>query len=280
MIAGSGQTSAGSSLTWDPDGCCWKTSRSLFDMDYPKSSTTLPNSGSMRNGDCTPRPPLVHHIDDDASGSWPTPTGMDSRSSGGNPNTTGSHGVTLTDATVRSAMWGTPLARDIWGTPESNLAAKANMTSGPRTQPTSLTVQAKIWPTPNAADSERTSETMMRGNPTLLGAGRQWPTPRASDGGGGSDPPRTNDRAGSPTFKAVANEWPGLLGPTTPTDGNDGSQRADLNPSFVAALMGLPWDWLTPSTSAATDSSPNAQQKPGHNSSDAQAGTTSSRRCS
>jgi hypothetical protein len=41
---------------------------------------------------------------------------------------------------------------------------------------------------------------------------------------------------------------------TTPTDGNDGPPKADLNPRFVAALMGVPWDWLTPSTSVETDS--------------------------
>lgn len=38
--------------------------------------------------------------------------------------------------------------------------------------------------------------------------------------------------------------------------GNDGQPKADLNPRFVAALMGVPWDWLTHSTSEATDSSP------------------------
>jgi len=37
----------------------------------------------------------------------PTPTAMDSRSSDGNPDTTGTHGTTLTDATVRQpARWG------------------------------------------------------------------------------------------------------------------------------------------------------------------------------
>lgn len=41
---------------------------------------------------------------------------------------------------------------------------------------------------------------------------------------------------------------------TITTDGPDGSPRADLNPFFVAALMGLPLDWLTLSTSAVTAS--------------------------
>jgi len=46
--------------------------------------------------------------------------------------------------------------------------------------------------------------------------------------------------------------------PMTPTDGPNGPPRADLNPAFVEALMGLPPGWLTASISAETDSSPNA----------------------
>lgn len=61
----------------------------------------------------------------------------------------------------------------------------------------------------------------------------------------GTDPDRTNDRAGSPTYKSVALAWDG---PPDPTEtGPTGSQRVDLNPFFVAELMGLPADWLTPS---------------------------------
>jgi hypothetical protein len=105
---------------------------------------------------------------------WPTPTGMDSRASGGNPNTTGAHGTTLTDRAVR--MWPTPQARDFKGEPG-------------------------------------------------------------------------NDFNVSNLVRSV-----GRHHPTTPTDGESGSPKADLNPRFVAALMGVPWDWLTPSTSVATDS--------------------------
>lgn len=67
----------------------------------------------------------------------------------------------------------------------------------------------------------------------------------------GTDPDRTNDRAESPTYKSVALAWDG---PPDPTEtGPTGSQRVDLNPFFVAELMGLPADWLTPSTSEVTD---------------------------
>jgi hypothetical protein len=40
----------------------------------------------------------------------------------------------------------------------------------------------------------------------------------------------------------------------TTSDGPDGSPKVDLNPFFVATLMGLPMDWLTLSTSAVTAS--------------------------
>ena len=42
------------------------------------------------------------------------------------------------------------------------------------------------------------------------------------------------------------------LAQTTEPAGNDGQPRADLNPQFVAALMGVPKDWLTPYTSEET----------------------------
>ena len=95
---------------------------------------------------------------------------MDMRKSGGNPNTTGTHGLTLTDATV-------------W-----------------------------MWPTPKATDAKT-----------------------ASPGD-------------------AARKSPGLRAVTITTGGTDGSPRADLNPFFVATLMGLPMDWLTLSTSAVTAS--------------------------
>ena len=38
------------------------------------------------------------------------------------------------------------------------------------------------------------------------------------------------------------------------TDGTTTSQPADLNPRFVEALMGVPPNWLTPSTSVETGS--------------------------
>ena len=153
---------------------------------------------------------------------------MDAYGSGGNPNTTGTHGTTLTDRAVR--MWPTPKASDSGtATPSEGrrdspaLRYMATQTGGAPTSPqaTSLTVQVKMWPTPKASEMRR-----------------------------GSDPDR-GPAGGSKRLKHEAEA--SRHAPTTPTPGNDGSLKADLNPRFVAALMGVAWDWLTPYTSEETD---------------------------
>lgn len=234
MTAGSGRPSLPSSATWDRDSSCWRTSPSLFDSGSPMSSLTLPTSGSMRNGVCSQRPPLGLLTAVSESGSWPT-----------------------------------PVARDTGRTEEAHLRNKAGLPGGPRTEATSLTVVSKSWPTPTAADGDRGSETMARGNPTSLGAAREWHTPTTTHGIGGG----INSR-GEPTLPGQAKEWPtpmttdyksasigdtlrrapGLRSVTIEPDGPTGSPRVDLNPFFVATLMGLPADWLTLSTSEVTAS--------------------------
>ena len=108
------------------------------------------------------------------------------------------------------------------------MAMKARMD---RNTATSLTVQAKMWPTPRASMNENrtTKDAPSHGN--------------------------THGR----TLAGTASHHD----PTTMTGGSDGKV---LNPRFVEALMGLPDGWLTPSTSAATVSCPNAPQKPGDSS--------------
>lgn len=55
---------------------------------------------------------------------------------------------------------------------------------------------------------------------------------------------------------------PGRLGAMTSPYGPSTSERVDLNPFFVAALMGLPVDWLTHCTSEVTASCQQQLQKP------------------
>ena len=112
--------------------------------------------------------------------------------------------------------------------------------------------QGGMWTTPKACDVKGSTGQDNRNTPDLPHQARMWPTPAASAGSRGSDPVRTNDKAGGLTLRQEVERGP--LAQTTPTDGPDGSPKADLNPRFVAALMGVPWDWLTPSTSVATDS--------------------------
>ena len=161
---GSGRRSAALSLTWDPDGSCWRTSLDSSPKGSPTSLPTLPLSGSMRNGTLSQQPRLAPRTAATECGLWPTPTATDSKMSGG---TNGQH-QTLTDATVR------------------------------------------MWPTPKTTDSKSPSEGDLR------------------------------------------RRDPGLRGVAMMARGRNGSPTADLNPFFVASLMGLPVDWLTLSSSEVT----------------------------
>lgn len=73
----------------------------------------------------------------------------------------------------------------------------------------SLEVMARrgSWPTPNAADGERGSETMMRGNPTLLGAARHWPTPHGMGNDGARAAGPSGNELGNAVLKAEK-MWP------------------------------------------------------------------------
>lgn len=134
-------------------------------------------------------------------------------------------------------LWGTPVARDDGKTPEAHLAMKHRMGGG-REEVTSLAVQSKMWGTPRAVDAFK-----------------------------GTDPPH-----GDGGQTGLKQQLHGLLAATIITDGGTGSPRADLNPFFVASLMGLPWDWLTHSTSEVTDWCRNALHTPGDNYSTAAGG--------
>ena len=188
---GSGLQSQGLSLRYDPVSLCWRTCHQLFEQDYPLSSQTLPNSGSMRNGACTPQPTLVPLIEGNDGGVWPTPQAADGHKIG--------------------SM-----------TPET---AERRSAAGYQKMLASATV---LWPTPCARDAK-----------------------------------------GKPGPNAQMETLPGTASrrqETTPQPGHDGSAKVDLNPWFVASLMGLPPDWLTHSTSAVTALCHKQQQQQSNNS--------------
>jgi hypothetical protein len=81
---------------------------------------------------------------------------------------------------------------------------------------------------------------------------KMWGTPTARD----------DQKSPEASARSLDRHTAGLRAVTTRTDGDSGSPKVDLNPSFVAALMGLPWDWLMPSTSAGTGSSLSAPLPP------------------
>lgn len=78
---------------------------------------------------------------------------------------------------------------------------------------------------------------------------RMWATPRASEAHRGTDP---KHGTGGESLRQQTGTH-GLRSVATTTGGDGGLPKVDLNPSFVAVLMGLPPDWLMLSTSEVTD---------------------------
>lgn len=209
-----------------------------------------PISGSMRNGRCFRRQLWELRTVARGSGSWPTATAADSRSSGG--ALTGG-GTTLTDRAVR--LWPTPVARDDQKSPEAHLAMKRRMAGGPRHQPTSLTVVAKLWPTPTAADGTRGSdpqrsvdpmspETIRANGPSLTQRAGSWPTPQARDHKGAFNGRRRLGGRDLPSEATLPVSFPsGHPRQMTATPGDAPSTPVVLNPAFVEWLMGFPPGW-------------------------------------
>ena len=223
---GSGLPSNESFVKWDRDSCSWKTSPNLFGEVCLLSSVILPNSGSMRNGACSARPRLAHPTSESASGSWPTPRA--SMNENRNMKNAPSHGVTHGESLAGLAgNWATPVANDDHKSPEAHIAMKQRLLGRkPTAAVTSLTVQVKMWPTPQA------QEYLKFGGMTLETAMKR------TDGG-------------HQEMLSQVVHYDGLL-PEMET-GSDISTKADLNPRFVEALMGLPSGWLTPSIWVGTD---------------------------
>lgn len=138
-----------SSAKWHPPSSSWRTSADLF-------SVTLPASGSMRSGVCSPRPPLELHMNGnrlwllahrEQDRAWVGGGAVADPKQNSNSQDALDRGLkgTLTDRPVR--MWRTPIAKDEQRLSEAPIAAKER--SG-RSEVTSLTVQVKLWATPTS----------------------------------------------------------------------------------------------------------------------------------
>jgi len=86
--------------TWNHSTSSWRTSQLSHAEDSTSFSGTWPRWGSMLDGACSELVTPVLPIAENASGSWPTPTAGDAKSSGSrNTPTSKAHGgLSLTDA--------------------------------------------------------------------------------------------------------------------------------------------------------------------------------------
>jgi hypothetical protein len=143
------------------------------------------------------------------------------------------HLQNLNVAVIYRERWPTPTARD-----HKDGQYNPNV-------PVNGLLGRAVWPTPMAADAERASETMMRGNPTLLGAVRRWPTPTANDHKPANETEvleyrSTKRRTTVQRLRAAATEPLDLGGA--------------LNPTWVEWLMGFPLGWTDLGPSATRSS--------------------------
>lgn len=216
-IAGSGRRSSGSSVTWDRASSSWRTS----------PGSTLPGLP----------------VEDFRTSSRVLPT------SGSMRNGVCSQRPTLVPPTsaTASGSWPTPTTKDtnlVWSPVHESHGMELRRAVGH--------FHERMWQTPTTTEAEGNGmrSGSRSGEPKLQGQAKMWPTPRAS---------MNENRTTKPAPSHGVSHGSTLAGeasrhaPTTATDGPDGSPRADLNPPFVAALMGVPWGWLTPSTLEATD---------------------------
>jgi hypothetical protein len=136
--------------------------------------------------------------------------------------------------------------------------------------PTLSNVVGQSWPTPLASPSgnrttkPRPSEQANRKGRTLSGAAiSSWATPTATDPRRSGYGERSRqqlaegeatERHMGTTLTDMAVRGHGHPPPEISTDGSATSQKADLNPRFVVALMGFPRDWLE--TSGPSGSQP------------------------
>lgn len=151
----------------------------------------------------------------------------------------------LTTLRTQALTWATPTSHDMKGSGLHHTRGGSDLAG-----------QAEVWPTPTVMGNH--SQPGSKAGAGLTTLARSWPTPKARD-------ERTHQGQESrhdPDLASVASRHH----PTTNEAGEPGSELVDLNPCFVAALMGVPLNWLTPSTSVGTDSFRQWQQQHSSNS--------------
>ena len=137
----SGRTWPGLLARYDPASRSWKTPQLLLGGDLAAFSVTWPRSGTMRNGACYQRPPLVPLTDESGCGlRVPTPTAQ----SGGDRPLCGDTGTTLSGFVMR---WPTPTVSGNYN------RAGCSVRSGDGL----ATAVARRWSTPTAHNAKETN---------------------------------------------------------------------------------------------------------------------------
>jgi hypothetical protein len=201
---------------YDRENYFWKTAQLSLVEDLNKFSETWPSWGSMRNGSCYQRPPLVprtYALDGGASPDWQTPVADDA-------------------CNRKDGKWnsrGEPKLSAQVMIPTPTVCGNYNKKGLTKSSGDGLATWAKMFPTPRATDAEKNQRTQegvereiaRKGGPQdLIQAVRTWPTPTKSDGTGG---PGSSGREGGENLRTAVN--------------------GQLNPPWVEWLMGWPIGW-------------------------------------
>ena len=206
-----------SSVKYDPASRSWKTRQCSLLGDLEPASETWPRWGIMRDGESWELSTPALLTSENESGYWPT------------PRTTGLDGGSNSRKAAK--------ARGKWPTPTASMMTMADMEqaryAGNKGGNRPSYQEAKaMWPTPNQRDWKDTGSTQgNRKSPNLGTMVHQFATPQARDYRTGS-----TDRWENPERSRNLNDQIG----------------GQLNPSWVAWLMGWPIEW-TACAASATD---------------------------
>ena len=204
-----GGNTPASFASYDPDTCSWKTSQRSLLGGWTEFSETWPLSGTMQNGRCFRRVPLVRLIAATESGLLPTPRSEDSQSCGG-------HDGKSDSLTAAVKMFPTPYG----------LSASQGQGDG------EFGKAIRNWPTPHAnCATGPGSGPKKQGGENLQTAVNLYPTPRASDYKGSG--PR-----GSKSQQHMEDR--GYQCGTVATESS-----GQLSPEWVELLMGFPAGWTS-----------------------------------
>lgn len=230
-----GSTWRESSEKFDLDTHTWKTHQCLWDEDLQPSSVILPKWGMMLSGVLWERTTLPHLTSGTGSGSWATPTTMDTlppksekallreatevrpgRSKPGN----------LRDQVSNMKSWPTPRAQEPGTTTEGYGRGLAELVEGKE--------QRQKWPTPTATERSGVNPNCPEKIQGLTQAVKSWPTPTARDYKCVS--PDGDYRDGKLKTDYVDRAVHAV---------SDGNSNGLLSPDWVEWLMGWPIGWTS-----------------------------------